>query len=333
MMERRTFMALVSGGLLVAPLATQAQQPAKVPRVGLLLTPSPEHPIAQAVLAAFRQGLRERGYVEGQTIVIEPRFAPERLERYRDLVTELARLKVDVLVVGSTGMALAAKQVTTTIPIVAAVMADPVRDGLIASLARPGGSITGLTFFAPALVAKRVQLLREAAPGASRLAVLSHPGVYSEHTMRDMLEETEVAARTLGLRLQLLEARSPNEFDRAFSAIATDGASALIVFPSPMFYAEHRRLVDLATKHRLPAIFAFKEAVDAGGLMSYGTNIPELFRLAATFVDKILKGARPAELPVEQPTKFDLVINLKTARALGLTIPQSLLLRADQVIQ
>jgi len=320
-------------GLLAAPLVAKAQQPAKVPRVGLLLTPSAEHPIAQASLAAFRQGLRERGYVEGQTIVIEPRFAPERLERYRDLVAELARLKVDVVVVGSTGMALAAKQVTTTIPIVAAVMADPVRDGLIASLARPGGNITGLTFFAPALIAKRVQLLREAVPGASRLAVLSHPGVYSEQTMRDMLEGTEVAARTLGLHLQLLEARSPNEFGRAFSAMATDGANSLIVFPSPMFYAEHRRLVDLATKHRLPTIYAFKEAVDAGGLMSYGTNIPELLRIAATFVDKILKGAKPADLPVEQPTKFELVINLKTAKALNLTIPPSVLARADEVIE
>jgi len=316
-----------------APLAAEAQQPAKVPRVGLLLTPSPEHPIAQAVFEAFRQGLHERGYVEGQTIVIEPRFAPERLERYRDLVAELARLKVDVIVVGSTAMALAAKQVTTTIPIVAAVMADPVKDGLVASLARPGGNITGLTFLGPALVAKRLQLLRQAVPGASHVAVLLHPEVYSEQTMRDMVEEAEVAAKTLGMRLQLVEARGPNEFERVFSAMATGGANALTVFPSPMFYAEHRHLVDLATKHRLPAIYAFKEAAAAGGLMSYGTNIPELFRLAATFVDKILKGAKPADLPVEQPTKFDLIVNLRTAKALGLTLSQSLLLRADEVIQ
>ena len=282
---------------------------------------------------AFRQGLHERGYVEGQTIVIEPRFAPERLERYRDLVAELARLKVDVIVVGSTAMALAAKQVTTTIPIVAAVMADPVKDGLVASLARPGGNITGLTFLGPALVAKRLQLLRQAVPGASHVAVLLHPEVYSEQTMRDMVEEAEVAAKTLGMRLQLVEARGPNEFERVFSAMATGGANALTVFPSPMFYAEHRHLVDLATKHRLPAIYAFKEAAAAGGLMSYGTNIPELFRLAATFVDKILKGAKPADLPVEQPTKFDLIVNLRTAKALGLTLSQSLLLRADEVIQ
>jgi putative ABC transport system substrate-binding protein len=333
MMNRRTFLCGLTLGTLGAPLVAEAQQPAKVPRVGMILTPSPEHPIAQAVLHAFRQGLRERGYAEGRTILIEPRFAVERIELYRDLVTELTRLKVDVIVVGSTLMALAAKQVTRTIPIVVAVMADPVRDGLVASLARPGGNITGLTFLAPALVAKRLQLLNEAVPEVSHVAALSHPGVYSEHTMRDMVKETEVAAQTLGVRLQLLESRSPSDFDRAFSAMATNGASALIVFPSPMFYAEHRRLVDLAAKHQLPAIYAFREAVDAGGLMSYGTSIPELFRLAATFVVKILKGAKPADLPVEQPTQFELVINMKTAKALGLTIPQSLLVRADHVIE
>ena len=332
-MRRRAFLGTLAGSLLAAPLAAAAQQPNKVPRIGLLLTPSPEHPIAQAVLDAFHQGLREHGYVAGQTIVIEPRFSSERLERYRELVAELVGLKVDVIVVGSTGMALAAKQVTTTIPIVAAVMADPVRDGLVASLARPAGNITGLTFFAPSLIAKRLQLLREAVPGTYQVAVLSHPGVYSEHTMRDMLEEAEVAAQKLGMRLQFLEAKSPREFDRAFSAMTTAGASGLIVLPSPMFYAEHRRLVELAARHRLPAIYAFREAVDARGLMSYGANIPELFRLAATFVDRIVKGARPADLPVEQPTNFELLINLKTAKVLGLTIPESLLKRADEVIR
>jgi ABC-type uncharacterized transport system substrate-binding protein len=329
--DRRAFVA-GAVSVLTVPLATEAQ-PIKVPKVGLLATPSADHPIAQAVLDAFRQGLRERGYVVGQTIVIEPRFAPERLERYRELLAELAGLKVNVMVVGSTQMALAAKQVTTTIPIVASVMADPVGDGLVASLARPGGNLTGLTFLAPALVAKRLQLLTEAVPGSSQVAVLSHPGVYSEHTMRDMVQETEAAAQTLGVRLQLFEARNPKEIDSVFAAMAIDGARALIVFPSPTFYAEHKRLVDFANQRRLPAIYAFKEAVVAGGLMSYGTNIPDLFRRAATFVDKILKGATPADLPVEQPTKFDLVINLKTAKALGLTIPPSVLARADEVIQ
>ena len=332
-MDRRAFLGVIAGGLLAAPLAAEAQQTDKLPRIGLLLTPSPEHPIAQAVLDAFRLGLREHGYVAGQTIVIESRFAQERLERYRELLAELVDLKVNVVVVGSTGMALAAKQVTTTIPIVAAVMADPVRDGLVASLARPGGNITGLTFFAPSLVAKRLQLLREAVPKTYKVAVLSHPGVYSEPTMRDMLQEAEVAAQKLEIRLQFIEARSPKEFDRAFSAMTTGGASGLIVLPSPMFYAEHRRLIELAARHHVPAIYAFREAVDGGGLMSYGANIPELFRLAATFVDRILKGARPADLPVEQPTKFELLINLKTAKALGLTIPPALLQRADQVIE
>jgi ABC-type uncharacterized transport system substrate-binding protein len=197
MTSRRAFIAGTIT-VLAGSLAVEAQPPAKVPRVGLLFTPSPEHPIAQAALAAFRRGLREHGYVEGQTIVIEPRFAPERPERYRELVAELVRLKVDVIVVGSTGMALAAKQVTTTTPIVGAVMADPVSDGLVASLAQPGGNITGSTFFAPALVGKRLQLLKEVVPGASLVAVLLHPGVYSERTMTDMVEGTEAAAQTLG---------------------------------------------------------------------------------------------------------------------------------------
>ena len=200
-------------------------------------------------------------------------------------------------------------------------------------LARPGGNITGLTFLAPALVAKRLQLLKEAVPGVSHLAALLHPGVYGEHTMRDMLKETEIAAQTLGVQLQVLEARSPEDFDTAFSAMVTHSASALIVSPSPMFYGAHRRLVDLAAKHRLPTMYAFKEAVAAGGLMSYGTSIPDLSRRAATYVDKILKGAKPADLPVEQPTVFEFVINLKTAKALGLTIPPAVLGRADQVLE
>jgi putative tryptophan/tyrosine transport system substrate-binding protein len=331
--DRRTLLAGAGAVLLAAPLAVEAQPAGKVPRIGYLEAASVELPIAQAMLDAFRQGLRERGYVEGQTFVIEYRAAAGRVERFPDLAAELARLKVNVIVASSTPAALAAKQATTTIPIVSAVMADPVGDGLVASLARPGGNITGLTFLAPALVAKRLQLLKEAVPGVSHVAALSHPGVYGEHTMRDMLKEAEVAAQTLGVRLQVLEARSPNDFDTAFSAMVTNSASALIVFPSPMFYGAHRRLVDLAAKHRLPAIYAFQEAVAAGGLMSYGTSIPDLSRRAAYLVDKILRGAKPSDLPVEQATKFDLVINLKTAKTLGLTIPPSLLGRADEVIE
>lgn len=319
-------------GILAAPHA-DAQQPGKIPRIGMLLTSSPEFPTARAVLDTFRQGLRDLGYVEGKNIVIEYRWAQGRVERLPDLAAELARLKVDVIFAANTPAALAAKQVTTTIPIVVGVMADPVRDGLVQSLARPGGNVTGSTFLAPELVAKRLQLLKEAIPEISRVAALWHPGVYGEHTMRDTLKETEVAAQTLGVQLQLLEARSPNDFDRAFSAMTRNSANALIVFPSPMFYAEHRRLVDLAANSRLPAIYAFREAVDAGGLMAYGASIPDLFRRAATYVDKILKGAKPADLPVEQPTKFEFIINLKTAKTLDLTIPQSVFIRADQVIE
>ncbi len=319
-------------GILAGPLSADAQQPGKVYRIGMLGI-SPEVPTTRPLLDAFRQGLRDLGYVDGKNIVIEYRWAQGRVERFPELAAELARLKVDVIVAGPTPAGLAAKHVTTTIPIVVVVMADPVRDGLVQSLARPGGNVTGLTFLAPELVPKRLQLLKEAIPGVSRVAAFWHPGVYGERTMRDMVNETEVAARTLGVQLQFLEARSPNDFDRAFSAMTRERADALIVLPSPMLYGEHKRIVDLAAKHRLPAIYPFREAVDAGGLMAYGANILDLFRRAATFVDKILKGAKPADLPVEQPTKFELVINLKTANALGLTIPQSVLIRADEVIQ
>ena len=319
-------------GILAAPLA-DAQQAGKVPRIGMLLITSPEFPTGRAARDAFRQGLRDLGYVEGKNIVIEYRWAQGRVERFPALAAELARLKVDVIVAGSTPAALAAKHVTTTIPIVVAVMHDPVRDGLVQSLARPGGNITGLTLLGPELVPKRLQLLKEAVPGVSRVAALWHPAAGGERTMRDMVKEMEVAARTLGVQLQVLEARSPNDFDRAFSAMTRERADALIVLPSPMFYAEHKRIVDLAANSRLPAIYGFREAVDAGGLMAYGASILDLLRRAATYVDKILKGAKPADLPVEQPTKFEFIINLKTAKTLGLTIPQSVLIRADQVIE
>jgi len=320
-------------GIFAAPLAADAQRAGKVPRIGMLLTGSPEFPRSRAVRDAFLQGLRDLGYSEGQNIVIEYRWAEGRDERFPDLAAELVRLKVDVIVTWATPAALAAKQATTTIPIIAGVMADPVRDGLVASLARPGGNITGTTFLGPELVAKRLGLLKEAIPGVSRVAALWHPGVYSEPTMRGMLKETEVAARALGVQLQLVGVRDPTELDSAFSAMTRERAGSLIVLPSPMLFGEHRRIVGLAAKSRLPAMYQAREFVDAGGLMSYGANLYENYRQAATYVDKILKGAKPADLPVEQPTKFEFVINLKTAKALGLTIPQSILIRADEVIQ
>jgi putative ABC transport system substrate-binding protein len=290
-------------------------------------------PEIRVPLDAFRQGLRERGYVEGQNIVIVYRAADGKFERWPGLATELARLQGDLIVAPNTPAARAAQQATTTIPIVTPVMGAPVGDGLVASLARPGGNITGLTFLGPELVPKRLELLKEALLGVSHVAALWHPGAYAEPTMRDMLQETEAAARTLGVHLQLVEVQGPDEFDRAFSTMTRARAEALIVLPSTMLFTERRRLVDLAAWHRLPAMYQLREFVELGGLMAYGASITDLIRRCATHVDKILKGATPADLPMEQPTKFELVINLKTAQALGITIPSSLLFQADRVIQ
>jgi putative ABC transport system substrate-binding protein len=320
--------------LLAAPLAAEAQRVGKVPRIGLVSSVSAELPQIRELSDAFRQGLRELGYVEGQNIVIEERSAQGRLERLPDLFAELVRLRVEfILTLGGTPAARAAKEANMAIPIVAPAMGDPIKDGLATSLAQPGGNVTGSTFLGPGLVPKRVGLLKEVLPAAFRVAALWQPGAYGDRTMMDMLKETEAAAQASSVQLQLVEARGPNDFDRAFSAIIKERASALIVLPSPMFYGEYQRIVDLATKNRLPAIYAFREAVQVGGLISYGSSLPDLFRRAAVKVDKILKGAKPGELPIEQPTKFELVINLKTAKALGLTIPPSLLLRADELIQ
>jgi putative ABC transport system substrate-binding protein len=329
-MKRRAFITLL-GGAASWPLAARAQQAGRVPRIGTLV-PGPSD-VSAAILNAFQQGLHEAGYTEGQTIAIERRFADWKLDRLPELAADLVRRQVDVIVALSTPPGRAAKQATSTIPVVVGGMADPVGDGLVASLARPGGNVTGTTFLGPELIAKRLGLLKEAVPAASRVAVLWHPGVYSERTMAEMLTETEAAARTLGVQLQLLAARGPEDFDAAFSAINRDRPDALLVFPSPMLYLEHRRIVDFAAASRLPAIYAAKEFVDAGGLMSYGVNLPDLFRRTATYVDKILKGAKPADLPVEQPTKFEFVINLKTATALGFDVPPTLLARTDEVIE
>jgi putative ABC transport system substrate-binding protein len=303
----------------------------KVARIGYLsgsLAAGPHLP------EAFRQGLRDLGYVEGHNVVIEYRDAEGKLERLPALAAELVALKVDVIVAGGPPHALAAKQATRTLPIVFTAVGDPVTDGLGTSLARPGGNVTGLsTSAAPEIVGKRLELLKQAIPGVTRVAVLWQPGALGERTNKDMLKAAEVAARALGVRLQFVEARRPADFDRAFSDITGARAGALIVLGSPMFFAERRRLVDLAAKNRLPAVYSARDSVDAGGLMAYGPNFADLFRRAATHVDKILKGANPADLPVEQASKYELVINLKTAKALGLTIPPSLLQRADQVIE
>jgi putative tryptophan/tyrosine transport system substrate-binding protein len=330
-MERRTFMAMLTGGIVVAPLAAEAQQAAKIARIGYLtgsLATNPHLP------EAFRQGLRDLGYVEDRNVVIEYRDADRKSERLPALAAELVALKVDVIVAaGGTPAALAAKQATRTLPIVFVGAADPVTSGLVTSLARPGGNVTGLSILAPELVGKGLEQLTQAVPGVSRVAVLWQPGGLPERTEKDMVRGADVAARALGVRLQVVEARGPADFDRAFSDMTRARAGALTVLLSNMFLRERRRLVDLAAKHRLPAVYGLREFVDAGGLMSYGPDLADVFRRVATYVDKILKGAKPADLPVEQPTKFELVINLKTAKALGLTIPQSLLGRADEVIE
>jgi putative ABC transport system substrate-binding protein len=316
--------------LVAAPLAAEAQPAAKVARIGFL---SPNLAANPHLQEAFRQGLHDLGYVEGRNLVIEYRDAKGKAERLPALAAELGALKVDVIVAGSTIAALAAKQAIRTLPIVFAAAGDPVKSGLVPSLARQGGNVTGLSLLAPELVGKRLELLKQAVPEVSRVAGLWEPGAFGEGTDEDTLKGADVAARALGVRLQFVEARGPADFDRAFSDMTKVRAEALTVLPSGMFIGQRRRLVDLAAKNRLPAVYQSRESVDAGGLMSYGPNFADLFRRAATYVDKILKGAKPADLPIEQPTKFELVINLKTAQALGLTIPPSVLGRADEIIQ
>ncbi|WP_027522988.1 ABC transporter substrate-binding protein [Bradyrhizobium sp. Ec3.3] len=329
-MKRRDFITVLAGAA-IWPRAAEAQK--KIPRVAFLTTGSLEMPETRAGLNAFYQGLREHGYIDGQNIIVEVRAANSKVERYPALASELVGLNIDLIVATNSLSARAVQRVTTTIPIVVPVMGDPVGDGLVASLARPGGNITGLTFLGPQLVPKRLALLKEALPAISQIAILWHPGAYGERTMTDMMKEAEEAARTLGVQLRRVAVHGPDEFPRAFSSIAGEHAEALLVFPSPMLYTERRRVVDLATEHRLPIMAMGKEFVQLGGLMSYGADINDFNRRCATYVDKILKGAKPADLPVEQPTKFDLFINLKTAKALGLEIPASLLARADEVIE
>jgi putative ABC transport system substrate-binding protein len=323
---RRAFIGALAGGL-AAPLAAGAQQPAKVAR-GFLGTGSPALTANQ--LEAFQQGLRDLGYVEGRNIAIEYRWARGRVERFPDLAVELVGLKVDVIVASSSPAALAAKNATRTIPIVFANAADPVDSGLVAGIARPGGNVTGLSLLAPEIVARQMQLLKEAVPKASRVAVLSNPG--NSYTAL-LVKETEAAARSLGVRVQLLAVRGADAFDSAFSAVTKERPGALFVLFDPLFFAHQTRIAEFANKNRLPAMYPHREQAETGGLMAYGPDLRDNFRRAATYVDKILKGAKPADLPVEQPTKFELVINLKTAKALGLTIPPSLLQRADEVIQ
>src|ERR1700730_5628615 len=329
MIDRRAFIGAVAGSLLAAPLAAEAPQVGKVPRIGFLSVTSPSD--RPPLLDAFRQGLRELGWVEGQNVVIEYRYAEGRVDRLPGLAAELVRLKVDLIVSWGTQGVTAAKNATETIPIVMIAVRDPVGTGVIASLVRPGGNVTGVSGYAGLeIVAKQLGLLKETIPKIRRVAILSNPAnAYHQLAIR----EANVAARSLGVQLQLLEARGPNEFDGAFAAMAKERVGALLVLSDAVLNSHRTRLAALAARSHLPATQGAKGRVEAEGLMSYGPNFLDLFRRAATYVDKILKGARPGDLPVEQPTTYELVINLQNAKALGLTIPPSLLQRADQVIE
>jgi len=323
-MNRRTFLCGLTLGTFPAPLAAETQQAGKGPRIGWLSTS------ARGLFdTAFRQGLRELGDVEGQNITIEWRWVRGEFDRLPAVVSELLSLKVDIILAGGTPAALATQKMTAAIPTVMVAGIDPVQAGLVASLARPSGNITGLTLIAPELAGKRLALLKEAFPQISRVAVLWHG--LSNPSTASVLNELRVAASALTLSLQPLELRSAADLDGAFAALARERAGAILTIQDGLTNAHRAQIVALVTKSRLPAMYETRGWTEVGGLMAYGASDSELYRRAAYFVDKILKGAKPADLPIEQPTKFELVINLKTARALGLTIPPSLLLRADQV--
>ena len=317
--------------VLASPLASNAQQPPRAPRIGFLWTSSPEATLEY--VEAFRQGLREAGYAEGRNIFIEHRWASEAVPRLDGLATELIGTGVSIIVTQGSPAAQAAKRATRTIPIVIATSGDPVGMKLVASLGRPGGNVTGLSLLGRELNAKRVELVRETNPKISRVAVIVDPTNTESGGTPLGLEETEITAHSLGLQLQILRVHSPDDVAKAFAAASRARADAVIVLPSPILSFHWKPLVDLAVKHRLPTMFGQRPPVDAGGLMSYGPSYADLFWRAAGYVDKILKGAKPADLPVEQPSKYELVINLRAAKALGLTIPQSLLLRADRLIE
>jgi len=327
MAERRKVVGVILAVVLLAAPSLVAPQPTRaVPQVALLLTGSPSD--GNRMTAAFREGLRDLGYMDGQNIAVLPRYAdvPQRLS---DLATEVVRSNVDVIVTQGSPAAQAAKRATSTIPIVMATSGDPVAIGLVASLARPGGNVTGNTILAPELNGKRLELIRELVPGISRIAALSNPT--NPITAVD-IKAAQVAARDLGVSLHVLEVRDHDDFDRAFKAARELRAGALLVFADPFILANRTRVARLAMGSRLPSVFGFSGFAEAGGLADYGPDLAAMFRRAAMYTDKILKGARPADLPVEQPTRLELVINTATAKALGLQIPQSILLRADRVI-
>src|SRR6266568_760368 len=326
-MRRREFVTLIGGAAVAWPLAVRAQQPAKVARVGFFRQAGPH----DKQFNAFRDGLRAAGYVEGKNVLIEQRYAAGVYERLSGLAAELVRSNVDIIVVDGTAAAKACKDATATIPVVFALAVDPVADGLVASFARPGGNLTGLTMTAGyGLAGKRVELLKDMVLDLSRVAVLNNPG-NPPHV--SYLIETRRAATALGLDLRAFDVRGPNDLPGVFAAMADWHADGLVTLADGMFFTQRDRVVELTLKGKLPAVYPEAEFVAAGGLASYGPSLPDLFHRAASYVDKILKGAKPADLPIEQPSKFELVVNLKTAQTLGLTISREFQLRADEVIQ
>jgi putative ABC transport system substrate-binding protein len=331
--NRRTSILIVTLalGILIAPVVADAQPPGTMWRIGYLSPYHPASPIDVARFEAFRRGLLEFGYVEGQNLSIEYRSSEGKDHQFFDLAAELVRLKVDVIVTGgSTPATVAAKNVTKTIPIVFGVAADPVGTGLVASLARPGGNVTGLSLLSPELGGKRLEILKEAGLPLSRVAVLFNP---TNPAFEPQWSEMSAAGVALGIQLQPVEVRDPTEFEDRFRAMINKRVTALIVLQDPLFISQRQQLVELAARSRLPMLSPWREIAEAGGFMSYGANPSDLFRRAAGYVDKILKGAKPADLPVEQPIKFELVINLKTAEAMGLTIPPTLLFQATEVLR
>jgi putative tryptophan/tyrosine transport system substrate-binding protein len=332
-MRRREFLGTL-GVAAAWPLAAPAQQATKIPQIGVLsLGRGDKSDASLETLDAFVSALRELGHTEGQNIAFDRRFADGDASKLSGLAQELVEHRVDAIVALGTPAARAANRATSVIPIIGIAMADPVNDELASSLARPGGNVTGTTFLGPELVSKRLQLLKEIVPGPSGVVVLWDPHAYGERTMAGMLKEIEDAARSLGTKLKLVPAASPADLSNAFAAMATERADGLIVIPSPMLFSQYSHIVTFAADNRLPAMYVAREGVEIGGLVSYGVNLPDLSRATAVYLDKILNGAKPAELPVQQPTKFELVINLKTAGALGLTISRDFLLIADEVIE
>ena len=329
-MRRREFISVL-GAAATWPLAAHSQQ---APKIGVLsLGRGGKSDASLKTLDAFVSAIRELGYVEDQNISFDRKFADGDAKRLDELAQEMVGHRVDAIVALATPAVRAAKKATSSIPIVGIGMADPVEDELASSLARPGGNVTGTTFLGPELVSRRLQLLKEIVPGLSRVVALWHPQAYGERTMATMLKESESAAHMLGTKLQLVPADSPADLEQAFTSIAREQADGLLLFPSPMLYSQYSRIVPFAANIRLPAMYVAREGVELGGLVSYGVNLSDLSRATAIYLDRVLKGVKPTELPIQQPTNFELVINLKTAKALGLNVSRDFLLIADEVIE